>query len=79
MVLGGFGFFFFMVKGFRGFGFSFSWFRVLGGFGFLFSWSRVLGVFERGKGEMSSLLVEKQSSCTKSHCKEEEEEDSVDG
>jgi hypothetical protein len=45
----------------------------------LFSWSRVLGVFERGKGEMSSLLVEKQSSCTKSHCKEEEEEDSVDG
>ncbi len=30
---------------------------------------------------MSSLRVEKQSSCTKSHCKEEEEEeeDSVDG
>ncbi len=31
---------------------------------------------------MSSLRVKKQSSCTKSHCKEEEEEeeeDSVDG
>jgi hypothetical protein len=41
-----------------------------------------LSNLEIGKGEMSSLRVEKQSSCTKNHCKEEEEEeeeDSVDG